>query len=254
MSDPVAVITGGSRGIGAIIARLMAERGSDVVINYRAKSARAHDVATQIEQIGRRSLAIQADLSIPTEIAAMAEQIRSTFGRVDYLILNAAGGLERDRDEAYAFALNVTANSLLVDELSPIMRPGSSIVYVTSHPSHFYGRMPIMSGYHRVASTKHAAEEMLRSRISELEAVGIRLLVVSGDIIEGTINARLMQREYPNLLDKRAQEVGPLPTVEEFGLAIADAAMDGALASGSTILIGSTSWDTYSELYAQEMS
>jgi 3-oxoacyl-[acyl-carrier protein] reductase len=254
MSAKLSLITGGSRGIGAVTATLLAARGCDIVVVYRAKEARALEVAAQIEKLGRRCLTIQADLSDDSSIVTMAETVRSQFGRVDHLLLNAAGGLERDRDDAYAYALNVTANSRILDELLPAMPWGASVVYVTSHPSHFYGRRPVMSGYERVASTKKAAEDMLRARIPDLSAVGIRLAVVSGDLIEGTINARLMQREYPGLLGRREQEVGHLPTIEEFGAAIANAALDDDLATGATILIGSTSWETYSALYAQEQS
>jgi NAD(P)-dependent dehydrogenase (short-subunit alcohol dehydrogenase family) len=254
LSAPVTLVTGGSRGIGAATAILLAKRGSDIAINFRSKEARARDVASSVAELDRRCLIVQADLTVPDQIAALTERVRSEFGRVDHLILNAAGGLERDRDESYAFALNVTANDRLVDTLLPIMPAGGSVVFVTSHPSHFFGRLPIMAGYERVASTKKAAEDMLRGRIGELSAAGIRLAVVSGDLIEGTINAKLMQREYPGLLADRAREVGSLPTVDEFSEAIVGAALDGNLETGATVLVGSTSWETYRALTDRERS
>ena len=252
MSSPVSVVTGGSRGIGAATAVELARRGSDVAINYRSKASRAEEVAAEIRALGRRCLTVQADLTDDAQIEALAQAVRSEFGTVNRLILNAAGGLERDKDDSYAYALNVTANERLLDELLPAMPPGSSVVFVTSHPSHFYGRLPVMAGYERVASTKKAAEEALRARIPELAARGARLAVVSGDLIEGTINAKLMERAYPGMMQAREQESGALPTVAEFSAAIADAAMNDSLPSGETILIGSTEWGTYQAIYSRE--
>lgn len=252
MRDPVCVITGGSRGIGASTALVLAERGSNIAFNYLSKEARARAVAEQIEGFGRRALAVQADLTDTDQLISFARTIKSEFGEVNGLILNAAGGLEKDRDDGYAYALNVTASHEIIDELLPSMPSGSAIVFVTSHMSHFYGRLPVVAGYERVASTKKVAEETLRARIPELSAAGVRLAIVSGDLIEGTINARLMDRQYSDLIAKREREVGPLPTIEEFSAALADAVADPEMETGKTIFVGSTAWETYHALHQEE--
>jgi hypothetical protein len=67
---------------------------------------------------------------------------------------------------------------------------------------------------------------------------GVRLVVVTGDLVEGTITPRLMERTAPGLLDQRRQEIGRLPTATDMGEAIAAAAVDPTLPSGHTLVVG----------------
>ena len=76
--------------------------------------------------------------------------------------------------------------------------------------------------------------------IPELTAKGIALMVVSGDMIEGTITPRLLNRTNRGLIDFRRRQAGRLPTVEEFALAIAQTAADPDLQSGATVYVGAT--------------
>src|SRR6266542_2409161 len=101
-----ALITGASRGVGAATARLLAERGIDVVINYRSKSRRAEQVAAAIRAEGRRAMAVQADLTDAAQSAAMFAAVADEFGLLDLLVLNASGGLERGASADYAMRLN----------------------------------------------------------------------------------------------------------------------------------------------------
>ena len=71
-----------------------------------------------------------------------------------------------------------------------------------------------------------------------LEAAGIRLLVVTGDLIEGTITATLLERRAPGLTEERRDLTGELPTTESLGEAIASAATDSSLPSGHTVVVG----------------
>ncbi len=242
LQNRIALITGASRGIGAAVARMLAERGADVVINYRSKGPRAEEVAAEVQTHGRRALLAQADLTVEREVRAMLERVREQWGRLDLLILNASGGLERDKPADYAFQLNATAQERLTDAALPLMPPGSRIIFVTSHLAHFYGQKPGYSLYEPVAASKHAGEQALRARIPELEARGIRLIVVSGDLIEGTITPRLIDRADPGIIAARRAQAGTLPTVADFARAIVDACSDSQLSSGATIFVGSTEW------------
>jgi 3-oxoacyl-[acyl-carrier protein] reductase len=237
-----ALITGASRGVGASAAEMLAAQGADVVINYRSKAPRAEAVAAKVTALGRRAVLAQADMTNLADLDAMALATESAFGKLDLLILNASGGLEKDKPLDYAMQLNLTAQMDLVDRALPLMPPGSCIVFVTSHLAHFYGKKPVYEVYEPVAVSKHAGEQALRDRIPALTEKGITVVVVSGDLIEGTITPKLMQRAGGRLIEERREQAGSLPTVEDFAAAIVAAAGNESLASGETIYVGSTEW------------
>src|SRR5215216_4362632 len=106
LAGKAALVTGASRGVGAETARLLAASGADVVVNYRSKERRAQEVADAVVAAGRAALLVQADLADDGGLAAMAERIAERFGRLDVLVLNASGGLEREMPTDYAVALN----------------------------------------------------------------------------------------------------------------------------------------------------
>lgn len=241
-SENCAVVTGGSRGVGAATARFLAERGFDVVVNYRDKARRAEAVVAEVEAAGQRGWLAQADLTDAAQAAAMFEQVRRDAGRIDLLVLNASGGLEKGAAEDYAMQVNLHAQVRALDLALPLMDEGSRVVFVTSHLAHFYGEKPVYPAYEPVAASKRAGETALRKRIPDLTKRDISLVVVSGDLIDGTITPRLMERQEPGLIDARREEAGDLPTVEEFAEAIAEASIDEGLESGETVFVGSTEW------------
>ena len=240
LTGKISLVTGASRGIGAASAVKLAEAGSDLVLNYRSKAPRAEKVALQIQALERRAVALQADLTEPAELARMMRSIRDLFGRLDVLILNASGGMEKGKSQDYAMKLNRTAQLETARLSAELMPPGGRIVFVTSHWAHFHGTKPNIPGYELVAESKRAGEDALRAYAGELDHRGISLVVVSGDAIEGTITPRLLERNNPGVIaDRRAGTAG-LPSLDEFASAIANAAMDPALPSGHTVFVGST--------------
>jgi 3-oxoacyl-[acyl-carrier protein] reductase len=232
------LVTGASRGIGAAVALLMAEQGADTVINFRSKGSRAQEIAAQIEALGRRALLAQADLIAAAEVQEMARAIQRAFGRLDILVLNASGGLEKDKPASYATELNLTAQVSVLEAVLPLMPRGACVVFVTSHLAHFYGRKPVYAAYEGIAASKQAGELALRSRLPELAARGVRLAVVSGDMIEGTITPKLLERTQRGLIEMRRGQAGGLPTVLEFAAAIVEAAADASRPSGDTAFVG----------------
>ncbi|WP_255953600.1 3-oxoacyl-ACP reductase family protein [Streptomyces odontomachi] len=86
----VALVTGGSRGIGAAVALRLADEGADVVVTYESSAERAADVVDQIKARGRRGLAVQADSAVPEALTAAVDEAAATFGRLDVLVNNAA--------------------------------------------------------------------------------------------------------------------------------------------------------------------
>jgi len=234
----VAVITGGSRGIGAATARELARRDHDVAFTFRNKAGRADEVAADIVENGGAALALQADITDRSALDAFADAVRAWRTGVDLLVLNASGGLERDllaADPDYPMLINRDAQLATLEALLPLMPEGATLLFVTSHWAHLYGTVPQLPDYEPVARSKHAGELALRARVGDLAARGIRLLVVTGDLVEGTITAKLLERRSHGLHDARALES---VTPERFALAIADAAVDPSLASGTTVVVG----------------
>ena len=119
------------------------------------------------------------------------------------------------------------------------MSPGSRIIFVTSHMAHFYAERGMTGPYQPVAASKHAGEQALRARQRELFDRGIALAIVSGDMIDGTITPRLLERMDRGTTNARLEQVGKLPTVPEFAFAIAEAVAN-AHPPGHTVFVGST--------------
>lgn len=236
-----ALVTGGSRGIGAATAVSLAARGYDVAITYRNKAARAHAVVAEIERRGMRGLALDCDITVPAQLDALFARLHEWTERLDVLALNASGGLERQAlaaDPQYPWHINRDAQLATLEGALPLMPQGSTVVFVTSHWAHLFGQVAQLPAYDDVAQSKHAGEMALRARQAELAARGVRLLVVTGDLIEGTITPKLLERKAPGLAGGRRGEMGKLPTAEEMGEAIAAAASDPSLPTGHTLVVG----------------
>lgn len=94
LENKVALVTGASRGIGRAIALAFARAGAEVVVNYSGSAAAAQEVVAEIQALGRRALALQADVSQPEQVDNMVNQVLNEFGRIDILVNNA--GITRD--------------------------------------------------------------------------------------------------------------------------------------------------------------
>jgi 3-oxoacyl-[acyl-carrier protein] reductase len=243
LADRTALVTGASRGVGAATARILAGRGARVAVNYRDKARRAEQVVADIHTAGGRATAVRADLTDPAALESMAKAVASWSGALHLLVLNASGGMERDVDPGYALRLNRDAQVACVRAMLPLMPPGSRIVFVTSHQAHFVGERPTLSAYDPVARSKRAGEDALRAMLDDLDARGVSLVVVSGDMIEGTITATLLDRGNPGAIETRRAQAGVLPTIEEFAAEVAGAAV-ADVASGHTVYVGGVDYLT----------
>jgi len=238
---PVAVITGGSRGIGAATALALAERGYDVIIIYRNKVVYANKIVEQLVQRGAHGLALRCDLTKLSDVARLFVDIRAWSDHLDLLILNAAGGLERKlvaADPHYPLRINRDAQLAVLDGTLPLMPPGGVIVFVTSHWAHLYGQVPQIPVYAPVAQTKYAGEQALRARQGELDEKGLRLIVVTVDLVEGTVTLKLLERSAPDVIGQWRTLAGRLPSVTDMGEVIVRAVTDITLPSGSTMVVG----------------
>jgi NAD(P)-dependent dehydrogenase (short-subunit alcohol dehydrogenase family) len=153
LSDKVALVTGGGRGIGRATCVALAERGADVAFSFRREAEEAAHTVAAIEASGRRALAIQADMGVAEQVTAMVEQARRELGPITLLVNNAAyTHLLRPDDLTPArwhrfIATNVDAPYLTTWAVLPDMRAagGGAIVNVSSLSS--MSPSPEMVGY-----------------------------------------------------------------------------------------------------------
>jgi len=235
-----ALITGSSRGIGAKTAEYLADAGATVVVNYRNKEARAQKLVDTIEAAGGSAMAVGADLTDPVGVARMLGEIKEQLGGLDLLILNASGGMEADMGEDYAMKLNRDAQVGLLMSALPLMERSARVVFVTSHQAHFIREVETMPEYLPVALSKRAGEDALRGMNDQMKELGIDFVVVSGDMIEGTVTATLLNRANPGVIDQRKEQVGKLYNVEEFAAEVALAAVED-IPEDHTRLVGDIS-------------
>lgn len=239
LAGKTALVTGSSRGIGADTARYLAEAGANVVINYRNKAPRAEKLAAQLRELGVEVLAVGADLTDADSVQAMFDEVQRAFGGLDVLVLNASGGMEAGMADDYALQLNRDAQVRVLETALPLLREGARVVFVTSHQAHFIRTTPTMPEYEPVALSKRAGEDALRERIPALAEKGVGFVVVSGDMIEGTITATLLERANPGAISARRESAGKLYNVSEFAAEVAQATLD-PIPVDNTRLVGDT--------------
>ncbi len=175
-----ALVTGGSRGIGAAIALALAENGADVAFTYQRSAEQADVVVKSIESVGRRAVAIQADSADPTAIARAVNEAASTLGGLDILINSAAiihGGLIADLDvNEYQTMMdvNVRAPVFFAKAVIPHLAEGGRIVTIGSAAGE---RVPF-PGITPYAMSKAALTAFTRGLSRELGPSGITVNIV----------------------------------------------------------------------------
>jgi 3-oxoacyl-[acyl-carrier protein] reductase len=128
LSAKVVLITGASRGIGRACAVALAEAGADIAVNYRERVEAARETCAHINRLGRRSIAIKADVSVSAEVTRMVETIEKEFGKIDILVNNAGIArrlpLEKIREEDWdeLIAVNLKSAFLVTQAVLPGMR------------------------------------------------------------------------------------------------------------------------------------
>lgn len=176
----VAVVTGGSRGIGRAIAQALASEGASVVVNCVSDTAAADEVVAAVKEAGGQAAAVQADVSVPAAANSLFEAAENRFGTVSILVNNA--GLARygeigqyeEGDFDRLFAVNVKGTFLTCREAAGRLAEGGTIVNVGSTVTRV-----MLPRYGIYAATKAAVEQLTRSLAKELGPRGITVNVVA---------------------------------------------------------------------------
>ncbi|MGD8586333.1 MAG: SDR family NAD(P)-dependent oxidoreductase, partial [Chloroflexota bacterium] len=113
----VALVTGSGRGIGRAIGLHLARRGADLVVNFFRNRAPAEDTAEEIRAMGRRAIVVKANVGDLDQLNGMYDAVESEFGRLDFLIHNAASGFNHpvteQKPKGWDWTMNINARSLL---------------------------------------------------------------------------------------------------------------------------------------------
>lgn len=185
MSTPIALITGGSRGLGRAAALALAARGVDIVFTYRGNRAEAARVVAELEARGRKAAALQLDLTRPQDIPAFVESLREKlathFGRdrIRYLLNNAGTGanapIAATTEAQFDEMMNAHLKGpfFLTQALLPLLEDGGRILNVSSGLTRF-----AMAGYAAYASMKAAIETFTRYLAVELgpRRIGVNVI------------------------------------------------------------------------------
>ncbi|MGB0683065.1 MAG: SDR family oxidoreductase [Magnetovibrionaceae bacterium] len=205
---PTVLITGGSRGIGAATARLFAERGFDLCFSYVSDEASAGRVVAQCEALGRRALALKADVADPGQIRALFEACRETFGGLDVLVNNAGIVGARGRfedlngdDIRRTFDVNVYGLIAACQAAIPLMSTrqggqGGAIVNLSS----IAATLGSPGEYVHYAASKAAVDAITIGLGKELGPEGIRVNAVQAGTTDTDIHERAGNPERPAMV------------------------------------------------------
>jgi 3-oxoacyl-[acyl-carrier protein] reductase len=190
LTGKVALVTGGSRGIGAAIARRLAGDGAAVALTYATSAEKARAVAKQIDADGGQALVIQADNADPAAVAAAVEQTVQAMGRLDILVNNAgifAGGpLEQMTVEQadQLWSVNVRAVFVAAQAAARHLGEGGRIITIGSALTE---RVPA-PGMSLYAMSKAALTGLTKGLARDLAPQGINVSVVHGGLIDTDMN------------------------------------------------------------------
>ncbi len=185
LRDKVALVTGGSRGIGRAIAVRLAEHGVDIVVNYVRHKKDAKETAAAVEKLGRRCVLVKANVAREKDVSAMFAEIDKQFKKLDILVSNAASGVLKpameltERHWNWAMDINARALLTLVQNGVPLMEEGGRIIAVSS-----LGAIRAIENYTTVGASKAALESLVRHLAIELGQKKINVNTVSAGAVD----------------------------------------------------------------------
>lgn len=218
MSGRIALVTGGSRGLGKDMAINIAKKGLDLVITYRSKKEEAEQVISEIEALGRKAVALKLDLLNTQATDQFPEQVSSVLksnwgtSKIDFLINNAGQGatvpFEKVSPGLFDELLNVHFKGVyfLTQQLLPLINDNGGIINISSGTTRY-----VIPGYSVYSSMKGAVEVLTKCLAKELGPRGIRVNIVAPGPIETDFN-NAMIRSNPEI-KARLSSLSPLGRV-----------------------------------------
>ena len=182
----LALVTGGSRGIGRAITLDLVQRGATVAFSYLRNSDAAEETLAQVKALGGTAYAIKGRIDDTERCNALVDEAAAALGGLDLLVSNAASGVIRpvmeltEKHWDWTLDTNARALMLLSQRAAPLMeaRGGGGIVAISS-----LGSFRVLENYTLVGVSKAALEACVRYRSVELAPMGIRVNAVSGGVV-----------------------------------------------------------------------
>lgn len=196
LEGKVALVTGGSRGIGRAIGVRLAENGVNLVINYVRHKKDAEKTALEVEKHGVRCLLVKANVAKESDVKEMFDIIGKEFGRLDILVSNAASGVLKpvqeltERHWNWAMDINARALLTLVQQGSTLMGRGAKVMAVSS-----LGAVRAIENYTTVGASKAALESLVRHLAVELGPKGINVNTISAGAVDTDALKKFPNRE-----------------------------------------------------------
>lgn len=220
LTGKIALVTGGGRGIGRAIALRLARLGADVIVNYVRNQGPAEEVVQAIREMGRRSIAIRANVGKIEDIHKLFQAVRDKFTGLDIFISNAASGFNRpamqQKETGWDHTMNVNARAFLfaAQQAVPLMeaRGGGVMVAITSP-----GSQRVMPDYVAVGASKAALEALTRYLAVELAPKNIVVNAVSPSLVETDALKHFSALADPTVIPRAIQNTpaGRLVTPED---------------------------------------
>ena len=231
LEGKVAIVTGGSKGIGASIAEKLGEEGASVVVNYSTSKAGADKIVKAIQQKGGKAIAVQANLSEPKEIEHLFAETKKAFGKLDILVNNAGiyefQPLDQITPEHFHKQFNINVLGLLLAcraALSHFDVSGGSIVNISSVVS--TSHIPYAVVY---SATKGAVDAVTRTLASELGPRKIRVNSINPGMVqtEGTKAGGFLEGDFRQEMEAKTP-LGRIGVPQDIAPAVAFLASDEA--------------------------
>jgi enoyl-[acyl-carrier protein] reductase III len=239
LAGKVAMVTGASRGIGRAIARKLASAGADVAAIYYLSHAAAESLSAEVRALGRRSIAIQANVASPESIGEAFETFRRDFDRLDILVSNAASGVLRPAMELslkhwrWCLETNALALNLLAQAAAPLLGRDSRIIAISS-----LGARRAMPGYAFVGASKAALEALVRALAQELGPRGIRVNAVSAGVVDtDALQAFPNREEILSEFERRAPMAARLAPEDVADAVYLLALPEAGMVTGHTLVV-----------------